>query len=133
MVLIDQLLEVDVRIVRCKEDYSRDQKFIVPAIVLQLVARLLLVSQIYKYLPCIRSKEEGIRKTSQRISGGRLRGAIEGMSSQDFDSLCELASAYLIEAGATCLFGEDRVRVGGVTTIDFKLFQMRVSLCRCQW
>jgi hypothetical protein len=55
MIVVYQFLNIDVRIVGGEEDNPRDQEFIVSAVVLQLVARLRLVAQIDKYLPCIRS------------------------------------------------------------------------------
>lgn len=66
VILIDQLLDIDVRIVGGKEDYPRDQKFVVPVIVLQFITCFLLISDIHKYLPRIRPEEEGVRKTSER-------------------------------------------------------------------
>ena len=60
VILIHQLLQIDIRIVGCEEDDSRDQKFIIPAIILQLVTRLLLVSQIHKYLSRFGFQEESV-------------------------------------------------------------------------
>lgn len=68
VVFIDQLLDIDIRIVCCEEDYSGYQKLVIPTIILQLVASLFFVSQINEYPSCIRFEEQCIGQASERIS-----------------------------------------------------------------